>query len=177
LVSVVEENLHATSQLDSRHAIVGKGRTASKRSCPIYYSDSNPFNTRNVLLRIVVTRKNPIAFDSSSAPNSQGPDSPEKNERLVRIMNTQHMPRRVDLQYSPSPVLRTDASARSRLSRSRRSRRTSSLRSSSASCFAGPQPTRASRAGSGGGGEVHTPAGRRLAVVRLSTGSVEARLR
>ncbi len=131
--------------------------------------------TRNVLLRSVVTRKNPSAFKSSSSPNSQGPDSPKKNERLVRMINIQRMPRRVDLQYSSSPVLRTDPLARSRRSRSRWSRRTVSLWSSSASCFSSPLPTQASRAGSCDGGGVHTPAGRCLPVV--VTGSVEALLR
>jgi len=48
-------------------------------------------------------------------------------ERLVRIINTQRTPRRVDLQCFPSPMLRTSASARSRRPRSRRSRRTESL--------------------------------------------------
>jgi hypothetical protein len=30
---------------------------------------------------------------------------PKKNEQLVRIINTRHMPRRVDLHCTPSPVL------------------------------------------------------------------------
>jgi hypothetical protein len=34
LVSVVEENLHATLQLDTRHAIVGKGQTHERSSLP-----------------------------------------------------------------------------------------------------------------------------------------------
>ncbi len=114
------------------------------------------------LLKRVVTRKNLCSILNQLVPDSesQGLDSPNKNERLVRIMNTQRMPRRVDLHCSLSPVLWTDASARSRRSRSHRSRRTASLRSSSASCITGPWSTHARRAGSGGGGEVHTPTSR-----------------
>ncbi len=88
MVSVVEENLHATLQLDIRHAIVGK-------LAALFIT---PIQTHNVLLRSVVTRKN-IAADA----NELVPD--KKNELLVRIINTQRMPRRVDLQYSLSPVL------------------------------------------------------------------------
>ncbi len=64
--------------------------------------------TRNVLLRSVATRKNQ-AHSNQLVPKPQGSDSPKKNERLVRIINAQRMPRRVDLQYSPSPCSQTDA--------------------------------------------------------------------
>ncbi len=37
MVSVVEENLHATLQLDTRHAIVGKGRTHERSLRPFYW--------------------------------------------------------------------------------------------------------------------------------------------
>ena len=80
-----------------------KVRLTSEARGPIYYYDSKPVTIFN---RSIVTRKN-IAADSneSSFPKREGLDSPKKNERLVRIINTRHMLRRVDLHCTPSPVL------------------------------------------------------------------------
>ena len=106
LVSVVEENLHATLQLNTQHAFVGKGRTHERSSRPFYYSDSKPVT---IFARSIVTRKR---FDSMAllvrigvAPEPVWLGLPKKNEQLVRIINTQRMPRRVDLHCTPSPVL------------------------------------------------------------------------
>ncbi len=79
----------------------------------------------------------------------------DRSKRPVRVK-----PLQLTLVATPSPVLQTDASARSLRWRSRRSHSAVSLLPSSASCFAGPQPTHASSEGSCGCGEVHTPAGR-----------------
>ncbi len=83
----------------------------------------------------------------------------KKEQRLVTPI-TLHMPSGLALVATPSPVLWTDASAHSLLSRCRRSRSAVSLQPSSASCFAVTLRTHASRAGSCGSGEVHPPAGR-----------------
>ena len=106
LVSVVEENLHATLQLNTQHAFVGKGRTHERSSRPFLLL---LFETRNDLRQKYRYKKR---FDSMAllvrigvAPEQVWLGLPKKNEQLVRIINTRHMPRRVDLHCTPSPVL------------------------------------------------------------------------
>jgi hypothetical protein len=84
-------------------------------------------------------------------PELTQPASGKKEQRFKAV--TLHMPRRLAC-GSPSPVLRTDASARSQRSRIRQSGSAVSLRPSSPAAPAGTQQTHASRAGSSGG-EVH----------------------
>ena len=63
-------------------------------------------HTRNDLLRSIVTTKEWHMLNLNSfAPEPISLDSPKKNELLVRIINTQRMPRRVDMHCTPSPVL------------------------------------------------------------------------
>jgi hypothetical protein len=64
-------------------------------------------------------------------PKPQGSDSPKKNELLVKVINTQQMPRRLSCGKLHVP-------AGSRLSRSCRSRSAVSPWSSSASCSSRP---------------------------------------
>ncbi len=67
----------------------------------------NLIQTRNDLRQKYRYKKRmPADSNKELVPKTvEGPDSPKKNERLVRIINTQHMPRRVDLHCTPSPVL------------------------------------------------------------------------
>jgi hypothetical protein len=136
LVSVVEENLHATLQLDTQHAFVAgvKVGLTSKARGPFICSFKPPQRTPQKGRY----RKRIRCSHSNLRPQTVTRlASGKKEQRLVKPI-TLHMPRRLALVATPSPVLRTDASARSRQLRSRRSRRTASLRSSSASCIAGP---------------------------------------
>ena len=104
LVLVVEENLHATLQLDTQHAIWVKVGLTSEARGPIYYSDSKPVT---IFARSIVTRK--IRWCCSiwigTAPKQIWLGLPKKNERLIRIIDTQRMQRRVDLHCTLSPVL------------------------------------------------------------------------
>jgi hypothetical protein len=110
--------------------------------------------------RKIVTEKRIAAIDLNHRSTTVIRRNSGKMKATDNQNNTRHVPRRLTQVVAPSPVRRTDASARSRWKRSRSvrvARGRSGPRPPAAP--AGPRQTHSSHAvAGGGGGEVHPPA-------------------
>ena len=114
-------------------------------------------NSQLTSLKRALRRKKAPRFECC-CPTPQRSAS-HKKSRSSQTMSTLPVPRRLTHVVAPSPVRRTDASARSRWKRGssvRVARGRSGPRPPAAP--AGPRQTHASHAIAGGGGEVHPPA-------------------